>query len=503
MSNLVSSPSALITNCNTDNNDNDSSPITKLVHELYLSDNHDDNTKQPEEEQEGEVQQQLQQRIWKLLDDPDSIREYMVGDDVSTEQGMKLDDDKDTTNLQNGNNAGAADLEQIWWRTSLVIRSLLLPARRDWKHKQQSLQTNKNNNSNNMSDNDNNDTEQMDQDDDNNNNDDDDDTWKDQEDVLAEIHDALQRYRPVILATLAKDMQAHEENLQLKGVEEDHQQQQEGTLSLLGEISILQQVSQITSYSPHVIFTSCLEYLIQTQIVSTMAVFKWLLQHEISTKQDDDDKNKNSTFSNVWWNYASMALRVGIITNVTKDTDDHAVTAADDLDIGMVIDTVGVKEDDDAKDITMDEDVSPSLDRMKKVIQYSTPLIQYAAQRVCTMLIELNHNFFTIKGKNRKNKKQMLPLEVDLVEGFKHLIRSTWHQINNSFIDSENDSITTITTGEQQQQIDGTNNNREKFEKLLSKSTLSGHELASYCRSSCANYELTFAELVIQTLDQL
>lgn len=111
-----------------------------------------------------------------------------------------------------------------------------------------------------------------------------------------------------------------------------------------------------------------------------------------------------------------------------------------------------------------------------------------------------------------KNKKSMLPLEVNLVEGFKHLIRSTWNEINNTFLAADHDSIkatTTNTTGEQPEDTTTTNNNnhqqnRQTFETYLSKSSLSGNELASYCRSSCPNYQNTFAaDMIVQSLNRL
>ena len=460
MTSFVSLSSSIVTDCLPPQNDSSETLIQKLY-------------KKPVEDTvtESHVQQQLQNRIWKQLEEVDSIREYMVGDKVSAEQ--------DETEVVQGedemNYDGENGLGQIWWRTGLVIRALLLPAKRDWHHQQKSLES--------LNTNESNDNERMMEEDDN----DDDLGWKENEDILSEIRDALERHRPVLLATLAKDTQAHEENLQLKG----KQQEEESVLLILGEISILQQLSKCTSYSPHVVFINCLETLIQTQIVSPMAVLKWLLQYETSNRMDSD-------FAKGWWTYASLSLRVGMNRIATEATNNQSSNGMDD-GIGMVIDTVGTILDDNNNDgskiLSMDEDLTPSFQKLKKLVSYACPLLQYASQRVCTMLVNLSN---TNGGK--RNKKRQLPLEVDLVEGLKCLIRSVLFELNVAVTECPESTESTSNGSSDedkaymQQQISMT--------AWLSKSPISGKELAKHCRSSCTNFEGTHADLIIQSLER-
>eukprot|EP00957_Ditylum_brightwellii_P043649 3309116-Ditylum_brightwellii.AAC.1 len=72
------------------------------------------------------VERDLRGRIWGTNDDPDTIREYMVGDEISESLGGNMDDDDDEGS---GSGGGAAD--KIWWRTGLVIRALLNPAAKE------------------------------------------------------------------------------------------------------------------------------------------------------------------------------------------------------------------------------------------------------------------------------------------------------------------------------------------------------------------------------------
>ena len=461
MTSFVSLSSSIVTDCLPPQTNSSET----LIHKLYKKHAEDEVT-------ESQVQQQLQKRIWKQHEEVDSIREYMVGDEVSTEQ--------DETEVVQGedeiNYDGEKGLGKIWWRTGLVLRALLLPAKRDWRHQQKSLEA--------LNSNESNDNERMMEEDDNN----DDLGWKENEDILSETCNALERHRPVLLATLAKDTQAHEENLQLKG----KQQEEEIVLLTLGEISILQQLSKCTSYSPHVVFINCLETLIQTQIVSPMAVLKWLLQYETLSNRMDSD------FAKGWWTYASLSLRVGMNKIAMDATNNQSSNGIDD-GIGMVIDTVGAIDDNDndgSKILSMDEDLTPSFQRLKKIVSYVSPLIQYASQRVCTMLVNSNN---TNGGK--RNKKRQLPLEVDLVEGIKCFIRSVLFEINvavteclKSAESSSNDSSDEDKVYMQQQR---------SLITWLSNSSISGKELAKHCRSTCSNFEGTHADLLVQSLERL
>jgi len=77
----------------------------------------------------------------------------------------------------------------------------------------------------------------------------------------------------------------------------------------------------------------------------------------------------------------------------------------DGSDIGMIIDFGTDGEDGNSS--------TPSVRRIKKVTDFVSPLLQYASDRVKTLLGEL------------KDAKKLSHLEADLKEGLKFFIRST------------------------------------------------------------------------------
>jgi len=228
------------------------------------------------------------------------------------------------------------------------------------------------------------------------------DDYSPKEDVLTDIVFSLSRYRAVVLATLAKDVQVHEDNLDLRG----ETKKSETDILLTGEVYVLRQAEKLASYSS-VVLQSCVETCVKHKIVSAMGVLWWVLDEG---RQTGDDLHLLLG----WWKFASLALQIGVDAALSGDGSTVQSLGTDGDDIGMIIDTGG---DDGGGGASAG---LPSARRMKVATDYAAPLLNYASTRVRQLLADYANG----RPEGSRTKK-MLPVEVDLVEGLKYLIRST------------------------------------------------------------------------------
>jgi len=343
------------------------------------------------------VEKELNDRVWNKSDDPDTVRDLMIGGEISESVQGTIDID----DQMEGSSSLHNDENKIWWRTGLAVRSLLRPVVRDYRMLLRMVgDTNQNSSAAGVVDNNNH--EMMDDDDNIND-------YSEKEDVLTDIVDALSRYRSVIMATLAKDVQVHEENLDLRG----ETKKSEIDILLTGEVYVLRQCEKLASYSS-VVLQSCVETCVKQKIVSVMGVLWWVLDEGNNRPTSDDDMHVVLG----WWKLASSALQIGV-DGVLSSSLSAVQSLGTDGGIGMIIDSGGDGIGDANAGL-------PSARRMKVVTDYAGPLLNYASSRVNKILTndDQDSNSGTAISSKPK-KKQMLPVEVDLVEGLKYLIRST------------------------------------------------------------------------------
>lgn len=305
------------------------------------------------------VEKDIKERIWKNNDEPEDVQEYMIGDEVSEIMQGSMDDDIESST--------AEDPDKIWWRAGLIIRVILSPARENEQNLRRIVQDC---------------TANIAMDDD------------DQEDLLnvdivADVTDFLMRYKPVLLACLAKDIKIHDENLDLRGVSKKI----ESEMVLMGEEYILSQCQKVAGFSTSIL-TSCLEVLVKQKIVSAKGVLQWIFSSE-------DEKRIEALASHGWWTFASLAVRLAIDDFVS---DRITLMESDGGDISMIIDTGGDGEGGNAG--------TPSARRIKKVTDFISPLLGFASDRVHALL------------RPSQDDKNLTHFEADLKEGLKFLIRS-------------------------------------------------------------------------------
>ncbi len=326
------------------------------------------------------VQDEISDRVWKNHDDPEDIRDYIIGDEVSESVQGNIDIDIEGT-------SSADDMEKLWWRTGLILRSILkvVSRGRDKLRRIVDGAVAQSSSSIDLDD------SMMD--------DHDDDDGK--VDVVTDLADYVRRYKVAILAALAKDIQVHEENLDLRG----ESKKSENDMVLMGEVYVLRLCEKFTAFSSSVFF-SCVEVLLRQKIVSAMGVLHWILGSE----------NRGSTSEELcvthsWWDFASLAVRLSV-DNILSDSE--SLTGADGSEIGMIIDNVG--DDDDDNNVG-----TPSARRMKKVTDFVSPLLLFASKRIHSAIIN-----------NGDSKRPLSHLEVDLREGLKYLVRSVSSHVASS-----------------------------------------------------------------------
>ena len=304
-------------------------------------------------------------RIWETSEDPDSIRQYMISDELSESFGPILSND---TSMSDPN---------VWWRTRLATRSVFHPLSREnsriinlteqaWKKKASA------------------DGESAMEDETNAFG-----VEDESEDILADLTDAIARFKPVILAAVARDADAYDSEASGK-VDDDK-------LLLAGEVSILSEFDNVVSAWDSTVTFSLLEILLENQIVSSLAVATWAL---------GNDANDVTDISPQWWKIVSLAVNNEITSALSK-----VELSKTDLGggIGMIIDDAGANDGIDTTEA--------AADRLDEALKVSVPILKYSLERACRLLAATN------------SQKKITIGAADLSEGVKQLSRTVLFQL--------------------------------------------------------------------------
>ena len=338
------------------------------------------------------IVRELEARIWEKNEDPDSLRAYMVGGELSeTMEGAHF-------------GAESTDMDKNWWRTGLTVRALLQPATRQHVQQREALQRALQPAEDNA----------IEQD------------GYDAEDVLMMLAENLVRYRPMLVATLARDAQSNKENADLRGETKASADEQ----LAIGGVYLLKQLENVLRYS-RVLLESCTTCLVENQIVSGEAVMRWTLG-------DAGDDNGAISLVERWWEFANVAIRIGI-NDALAGLDSQNEESG-----GMVIDHGYAEE-------TCPSSESIASRRMNAIVQRNGLIMQYMAKRVCGLLHQSD-----------EGKKKLTPDMVDMVEGLKHCVVATKTLVLSKLKED-------------------TSSTEKECCDLWSKSSMCGSELASLC----------------------
>lgn len=309
-------------------------------------------------------------RIWGTSEDPDSIRQYIISDELSESYGstMRIIDNVDHS-MSHPN---------VWWRTILATRSIFHPLSRDnsrmialtekaWKKKSSAGGDNAMEDENHVE-------EEKDE----------------TEDILADLVDAIARFKPVLLAAVARDADAYDS--QASGKVDDDQ------LLLAGEVSILSEVGSLISVWDPSAISSLLESLLKNQIVSSLSVATWAL---------GGSADESANISPHWWKMVSLAFTYAVTSALSK-----VELSKTDLGggIGMIIDDAAVNDNVVSAEA--------AADRLNEALNASVPILKFSLERACRLLAITN------------SQKKIPIVAADLAEGMKRLSRTVLFQLS-------------------------------------------------------------------------
>jgi hypothetical protein len=259
------------------------------------------------------IQRDVEARIWEKNEDPDLLRAYVIGDELS--ETVK-----------------AANLSMDWWRSGLAVRALLQPATRQHKIQREAIQRTLQSSDENAMEEDN----------------------ADPEDVLVMLTENLVRYRGLLLAALASDAETNDKSMVQPKTTEVEQ-------LAIGGATVLKQLENVLQYS-RVLLESCTTCVVENEIVSGQAVLRWVLGDVISDGKD------GANLVQRWWEFANIAIRIGINRALASlDSDTQVLQPS-----GMVIDRgEGMGKDPNSKSFAVRR-MTSIVENIDPIVQYMT-----------------------------------------------------------------------------------------------------------------------------------
>ncbi|KAL7539454.1 hypothetical protein ACHAXR_009300, partial [Thalassiosira sp. AJA248-18] len=336
---------------------------SSLVQSVFLKHNN-----QGGEEEVSSTERDLINRLWNTSEDPDNIRTFIISDELSESYSA-------ATNVENNVDKSMFH-ESVWWRARLATRALFHPIKREglrmaritekaWKERSADANGDGNNEDGMMDD------EEVDE----------------SEDLFADMSDAISRFKPVVLAALARDADAYD-SIASGQVDDD-------ALLLAGEVSILKEVGTIIPTWDLTTSTALMECLMKDKIVSSMAVAKWAL-----AEYNDDSAGGTMMIHTHWWKFVSLAVRASVREAVSR------LEGTTDLGggIGMIVDNDGQTDEDPMEKAAL---------RLDEALKATVPILKYVTERACQVLAS------TVSTSSDKK----IPLVgADVAEGMKRLL---------------------------------------------------------------------------------
>jgi hypothetical protein len=303
-----------------------------------------------EENSPSSSEKDLIDRFWNTSHDPDSIRQFVISDEMTQPPAVIEDENEDHSMFHHS----------VWWRTGITSRALLYPITRDKARMSRLVESVSTQGG---------DADAM-------NGDYLTDDVDPTEDILTDLSDAISRFKPVILAALARDADAFD-SISAGRVDDDQ-------LLLAGEVFILDEFEKIIPSWDSVTFHASIECLMKNKIISALAVATWALGGESNSSSQD--------ISPRWWKFVSLAVH-GAIASVEGSSSDLGGG------IGMIIDDTGVDEDANETAAT----------RLEDALKLTAPVMKCVVEKGCQVLASVGGD------------KQIPLTGADLCEGMKRV----------------------------------------------------------------------------------
>ena len=298
------------------------------------------------------AEQDLADRFWNANHDPDTIRHFVISDELTHSSDP----------IEEGSEDHSMFHRSVWWRTGLVIRALLYPSKREQSREIRLVAAAVKQLANNG--------------DDSMVYDDAVDEVDPTEDILLDLSDAISRFKPVILAALAKDADAYD-SITTGRVDDDQ-------LLLAGEVFILREFENTLPSWDTLLLNVLIQSLMKNKIVSILAVATWGI-----------GGTPCNSIRPQWWKCVSTAVSNFILSVKGLSTDLGG-------GIGMIIDDTGNGENSSEAAETR------LADALKEVVPTLKCIVQQGINTLTMM-----------DGDNK-----IPPVGVDVTEGIKHLFRS-------------------------------------------------------------------------------
>jgi hypothetical protein len=296
----------------------------------------------------------LVDRFWKTNQDPDAIRQFVISDELTNTSDAIEDGSEDHSMFH----------RSVWWRTGLATRALLHPAVRD-REREIQLVTSVLKQTDNFDDSlTNNEIDEVDP----------------TEDLLSDLSDSISRFKPVLLAALAKDADAYD-SIATGRVDDDQ-------LLLAGEVSILREFENVLPSWDTVTLNVLIQSLMKNKIVSPLSVATWAI--------GDKSSSSPRVASSQWWKHVTVAINHAISSVEGSSTDLGG-------GIGMIIDDTGNHSDSS-------EAAAKRLDEALKII---SPALKCVVEQSINVLASI------------EGDKKIPPRGADATEGTKRLFSAT------------------------------------------------------------------------------
>jgi len=284
----------------------------------------------------------LERRIWDMDEDPSMILPHMVG--------SELEESFASENIS----------DSMMWRTKVVTRALLAPALRERGSLQNALVKHIEAGGDEAGG-------MIEQEGMNTGND---------FDSLAQIKDALQRYRPLLEGVIAKDTEAiNKEELDMSEIK------------FHSEGVMLAQAHEVCSFS-ETLFSTIVNMLVEMDMLSTLGLLRWCLggyNETIATSR--------------WWELGEAAVRKG---------------ASRLLASGAAADSGYMEMDDDVETTTKPRNVRTA----EAFIRFSSPILKLIVERTNSVIVSHSNE---MEG---QPAKKLPSSHILAIEGCKILVRA-------------------------------------------------------------------------------
>ena len=314
------------------------------------------------------MEKDLIHRMWNTVEDPDAIRLYIISDEVSESHNSVV----------LANTDKSMHHKSVWWRARLVIRALFHPVRcerlrsmkltkKAWNYCSGSVDEGAFASDSTM-----------------------DEGVDETDDLLADMNDAIMRFKPIVLAALARDADLFD-SMSSGKLDDDE-------LLLAGEVSLLEELGNFVPLWDVTFVNALIECMMNNKIVSGMAVVKWSLAGDIDVTSTS--ASSGDAILSHWWKFVSLAMRNSICDACSR----VGVSRMELVGVlGMIIDdSQHAEKSSHAEALVLDE-----------ALKVTVPILKCVVERACHIIV----------GACTSDKKVPLVC-ADVADGLKRSLRA-------------------------------------------------------------------------------